>query len=134
MAFDAGSIESRLDLDINPFIEGLRDAKARADEFSKNAVEAKLKLNSGEFKSELDAMKAKLDEFKNNAASATAKVNVARVEFDRLLLTLRAFARTVYTTKVRVDTVTSEAELEALRIRLAALHDRDVNVRVNTSD
>jgi hypothetical protein len=42
--FDAGSIQSTLDLDINPFIVGLDEAKARADEFKDIDVKLNLSL------------------------------------------------------------------------------------------
>lgn len=131
--FDAGSIEGKLDLDLNPFNVALDEALRRGEEFDGKEFKAKLGLDTQTFKTELDAMKAKLDEFKASAASATAKVNVDRKDFNELLFDLKLFSLMTYTATARVNTE-GTLELEALKARLAELHDRDITVRVNTRD
>ncbi|HST77291.1 MAG TPA: transglycosylase SLT domain-containing protein [Verrucomicrobiae bacterium] len=128
MAFDAGSIEGTLDLDLNPFTVALDEATARADEFDGKTFTAKLDLDSRGVSAELDKLKAQLDEFARKAATATAKVNVERKEFDTLLFDLRIFSVRSYSTKVKVDSLAAKAELDLLRLKL----DETARTRIAT--
>lgn len=131
--FDAGSIEGSLDLDLTPFDQALDRALARADEFDGKKWSAKAGLDTGEFTTELDKIKAKLDEFKTKSASIKVTLDVNERPLLDLWALLDFMEAHVYVVRVRVD-VTGREKIDTLIARLAALHDRDIDVRVNTSE
>jgi phage-related protein/SLT domain-containing protein len=133
VAFDAGSIEGTLDLDLNPFTAALDEATARADEFDGKTFTAKLDLDSRGVSAELDKLKADLEEFARKASTATAKVNVERKDFDVLLFDLRIFAARNYSTKAKVDTTEAKVALDYLKLKLDEVsRTRVATVFVNT--
>jgi phage-related protein len=93
--FNAGSIEGTLDLDTDPFVRGLEEARARAAAFEQNSIkskatvdtdvdrskmegvqgDAKLGLDDAEFRAKMAEDKAKVDLFGRKRASAKVSVD-----------------------------------------------------------
>lgn len=59
--FDAGRIEASLDVDRDPFTEGLRVARAQADEFERRQVTAKVDADTSHADAKLMAFRARQD-------------------------------------------------------------------------
>src|SRR4051812_49821950 len=60
MSWDAGSIESRLDVDTSPFHHGLEKAKAEAREFADKRYTATVDINTKRSQDELSAVEHRL--------------------------------------------------------------------------
>lgn len=74
MAFEVGSIVGRLELDRNPFTEGLRAARAQADAFERNDVTATLDVDTAHADEKIATTDAELDRLDHK--KVTPKVDV----------------------------------------------------------
>jgi uncharacterized protein YoxC len=62
ISFDAGSIEASLELNRDPFNEGVEQAKADQDELESNPITVTIRVDSGEADSEVAEFQAQTDE------------------------------------------------------------------------
>lgn len=105
--FDAGSIEGTLDLDTDPFVRGLLEAKARAEAFEHNKITKRI-----ETKQTADV----------DAPHEDATLGLDDSEFKRGIdeaeVRLRLIGRQKAEPKIKVDTSQSSAALAALNRRI----------------
>jgi phage-related protein len=80
--FNAGSIESTLTLDRDPFTEGLELAKQQANEFADQTYSAKVDVDDTGAKAKIDELKAELDSMGDKTIHVT--VDEDRSKFDSL--------------------------------------------------
>lgn len=76
--FDAGSIEGRLELDTDPFIRGLREAKAQAAAFEHGAstsTTAGVDVDTGDAEAKIAATEAALKRIDHERATAEVRVD-----------------------------------------------------------
>jgi phage-related protein len=103
--FDAGSIIGSLDVDRDPFTEGLDIAKAQAEEFEKTPIRPTVKLQDEETRAELDALQARVAEISDDGINIRADV----------------------------DDTHAREELDALSARIRELNGREIHIRTDTS-
>lgn len=118
-AFNAGSIISTLDLDRDPFTEGLRIARAQAEDFEMHRMEAQVGVNvdSTGAREQLDAVHREANRVDGDRATTTvdADVSPAAVKIAGMFAKLFEWAHTRSSAEMDVDTVKANTELEALR-------------------
>jgi SLT domain-containing protein/phage-related protein len=105
LAYNAGDIESKLDLDRSPFITGLKETLAAAEKWRKEAnkaLKAQADIDTKPFNRALTAMQASL---------------------------AKTFGKT-YTAKVRIDDTGQLPKLTELNKRLTALGQKNVRPKV----
>jgi hypothetical protein len=104
--FNAGSIEGTLDLDTDPFVRGLEEAKARAEAFERNSIKSKATVDTD------------VDDSKMKGVQGDAKLGLDDSSFKRGIAedeaALKIIGRQKATPKVKVDTSQSSAALAAL--------------------
>ena len=69
MAFEIGAISGRLELDRNPFTEGLRLARAQADEFQRNKINVPVDADTATADAKFEATQAELDRLDHTRAN-----------------------------------------------------------------
>lgn len=108
MAYNAGDVEARLELDRSPFITGLKQSLREAEKWRKDATK-----------------------------TLHPQADIDRKPFTRSLTAMQAsatkFAAKTYTAKVRVDAAGQLPKLTALNNRLTALGNRKTTVAVNVN-
>lgn len=105
MAYDAGSVESKLTLDRSPFQRELDQAKRDVREFTRRPYQASLRLDRTRFTDDVQAAKAQL----------------------------RDLGRTEVKPKIRLDSAGMQAEIDRLNAKLDRLaRDRLAVIRVDT--
>lgn len=84
--FDAGSIEGRLEVNRDPFIEGLRMSQEEARDFEASEYRAVLGVDADDAHAELDDLEGRLDELSlgDHTVHVNADTGEARAEIDAL--------------------------------------------------
>lgn len=75
--FNAGSIEGTLDLDLSPFLAGLKKAQIEADKFERTHVAATADLDTGELLAKKTVANRELDALDRKKVTAKADIDIA---------------------------------------------------------
>jgi len=110
--FNAGSIESQLDLNRDPFTEGLRLAKQQAREFADERIVATADVDTGDAAVKLTELNEHLDELDGRQADVTVDVDAlaALGELDEV----EAKVDDLDGRTINIDTKTSRDNLNSL--------------------
>lgn len=138
MAYNAGDVESKLDLDRSPFITGLKAALAEAEAWkakANKALKATADIDAKPFNRSLTAMQASLT--KTFGKTYTAKVRIDDTgqlpKLTELNKRLTALAAKHARPKVTVEV--DDKSLATLGNRIAQLgRDRKINIGINLVD
>lgn len=121
--FDAGSIEARLDVDRDPFVEGLRLAQRQAQDFADSKYEASLGADTRTGEASLAAFKGRLDEV--DASRVNVRVDADTSAADAQLALTEEEARRLGqqspTVRVDADTAAARANIAGIWTWAAAL-------------
>jgi hypothetical protein len=120
VAYDAGSIESRLDINLRPFDEGLERAKRDAREFQRQRYAAVIDLDDRRAKTKITDVDTLLRKVASTKATATVAVEHGQairklIDTSDRLDRLRA---QVATARVDADTDAARRRLDALDVQL----------------
>lgn len=116
MAFDAGSIESRLELDRDPFQRGLREAVQEAAEFSRRSWTATIGVDTTQATTRLAELDRVLTQVGNRRITPVLDVDTTRAR-----AVLEAFGRDLPNIKIGVEIGDTAGLRETLRARLAEI-------------